>query len=125
MELNEKIQKAYKGVKNYPMLVKKLLAIKVKSYTVDVATGTILYRFSKGRQVMHAGTAERSIASTFHKEQTIQAVRDNQAGKTGYPEFMDGIAGAGVRFYEATLNGDDKRVTYIGAGGFYEEKIPV
>ncbi|MEI9811022.1 MAG: DUF1398 family protein [Bacteroidota bacterium] len=125
MELHERIQKAYKNVKSYPELVKKMLAVKIKSYTVDVATGTILYRFSKGRHVLHPGTAERNIAAAFNNDQTIKAIRDNQQGKTDYPAFMEDIAVAGIRFYEATLEGDNKRVTYIGSGGFYEESIPV
>jgi hypothetical protein len=37
---------------------------------------------------------------------------------------MNEIAEAGVRFYEATLSGQRKRVTYIGSGGSYEEMIP-
>ena len=37
---------------------------------------------------------------------------------------MNEIAEAGVLFYEATLNGQNKRVTYIGIGGSYEEQIP-
>jgi uncharacterized protein YbcV (DUF1398 family) len=125
MELNEKIQKAYKKASNYPDLVKRLIAIKIKSYTVDVSTGIVLYRFSKGNHVVKPGNAEREIVSLFNNEQTIQAVRDNQQGKTDYPTFMNDIARAGVRFYEATLDGDNKRVTYIGSDGFYEEKIPV
>jgi len=42
-----------------------------------------------------------------------------------YPEFMERIARSGVYFYEATLNGENKRVTYIGKGGAYEEHIPL
>lgn len=124
MELHEKIQKAYKKASNYPGLVKRLVAIKIKSYTVDVSTGTVLYRLNKGNHVLQLGNAERTFAALFNNEQTVQAVRDNQQGKTDYPAFMQDIARAGVRFYEATLDGDNKRVTYIGSGGFYEEKIP-
>ena len=66
----------------------------------------------------------RLIADTFNQEKTIQAIRNNQQGKTDYPTFMTQISEAGVRFYEATLTGANKRVTYIGSGGFYEETIP-
>lgn len=125
MDINEKIKKAYAGAKNYPDLVQRLIDIKVKSYTVDVYSGTILYRFGKGVHVIQTGSGSGEIASVFNNEQTIQAVKDTQAGKTAYPAFMDDIARAGVRFYEATLNGDNKRVTYMGAGGYYEEAIPV
>lgn len=92
----------------------------------DVSTSTILYRFDKGENMVHPGGVEpRAIAATFDEQQTVQAIRDNQQGKTDYPGFMNEIAVAGVRLYEATLTGSNKRVTYIGRGGSYEEAIPI
>jgi len=84
-----------------------------------------LYRFTAGENVLQQGNiSARRINENFNEQNTIAAVRNNQQGKTDYPGFMNEIADAGVRFYEATLCGDNKRVTYIGIGGFYEEKIP-
>jgi len=118
------IQQAYQQAKNYPDLVRKLIAIGIHSYTVDVTTGTILYRLSGGVNALHEGTsASREISSPLIRQAVIQAIRDNQQGKTDYPSFLDDIAKAGVRFYEATLEGQRKRVTYIGKGGSYEELI--
>lgn len=126
MQIHEKIQEAYKTASNYPDLVRKLFGAGVLSYTVNVPTSTILYRFDKGENIMHPGMSDtRVIAATFDEQQTIQAIRNNQQGRTDYPGFMNEIAAAGVQFYEATLNGPRKRVTYIGRGGFYEEAIPV
>ena len=121
----ELIKEAYKTSKSYPELVKKLTEKGIISYTVDVATGTILYRMDKGEHILHHGESLRSITESFNEEQTIRAIRDSQQGKIDYPAFMDAIAIAGVRFYEATLSGSKKRVTYIGTGGHYEELIPV
>lgn len=122
----ELIKEAYQTSKSYPELVKKLTEKGIISYTVDVATGTILYRLDKGEHILHHGTSPlRTITATFNEAQTIQAIRDSQQGKIDYPAFMDAIAVAGVRFYEATLSGSKKRVTYIGTGGHYEELIPV
>lgn len=121
----EIIKEAYKTSKSYPELAKKLTDKGIRSYTVDTATGTILYRMDNGEQVIHAGeTPIRNIAPQFNEQATIQAVRDSQQGKIDYPGFMNAIAIAGVRFYEATLTGSRKRVTYIGTGGHYEELIP-
>ncbi|MCO4294501.1 DUF1398 domain-containing protein [Solitalea sp. MAHUQ-68] len=126
MSVQNAITEAYQSAKNYPDLVLKLISAGVLSYTVDVATSSILYRFGDGVTLLHAGAIKpRTITETFNSELTIQAIRDNQQGKTTYPEFMQGIANAGVRFYEATLNGTNKRVDYIGFGGNYEEAIPV
>jgi len=125
MLLEEQIQEAYKIARGYPDLVLKLITLGVQSYTVDVATGTILYRFDGGRHILHLEESiARVVADDFSYGLTVQAVQDTQQGKTDYPAFMNDIAKAGVRFYEATFTGN-MRVTYIGAGGFYEEEIPV
>jgi len=117
------IQQAYHQAKSYPDLVRKLIAIGIHSYTVDVATGTILYRLSGGVNALHEASDKREISFSFIRQAVIQAIRDNQQGKTDYLSFLNDIAKAGVRFYEATLEGHRKRVTYIGAGGWYEELI--
>lgn len=126
METQQQIENVYKTSKNYPELVKGLIAIGTLSYTVEVSTGDILYRFAEGHNILHPGKiTPRTISETFSSEKTIEAVRASQQGKINYPQFMDAIAQAGVRFYESTLNGSKKRVTYIGFGGQYEELIPL
>lgn len=125
MNIQESLQTAYGAAKSYPELAAGLLALGIHSYTVDTATGIILYRLADGALVLHnTETAGRAIAPAFSETATIQAVRDNQQGKTDYPGFMDAIAAAGVHLYEATLAGNNKRVTYVGKGGSYEEPIP-
>lgn len=125
MDFNGKIKDCYKAATNYPDLAKRLNQIGVETYTVDVSRSAIIYRFSQGQHVLHPGnTASRQIAEAFDQQMTIQAIKNNQQGKTDYPTFMMQIAEAGVRFYEASLTGANKRVTYIGTGGFYEEAIP-
>lgn len=125
MNIQESLQAAYGVAKSYPELAALLLQMGIDSYTVDTASGIILYRLPGGEHVLHNGTGtNRSIAPVFSEQDTIQAVRDSQQGKIDYPGFMDAIARAGVHLYEATLAGNNKRVTYIGKGGYYEEKIP-
>lgn len=126
MNLSEKINTIYQTSKSYPETAMSLIALGIKSYTVDVASSTILYRFHEGEHVLHYGTGPiRTVNEMFSRERTIQAVKDTQQGRLTYPEFMDAIAKSGVRFYEATLEGKNKRVTYIGSNGLYEEAIPV
>jgi len=126
MELENKIQAAYKASKDYPELAKAFSEMGMRSYTVDVATGITLYRFDNGNNTLHSTYGPpRNIKMEFDKELTIKAVKDSQQGSISYPEFMDAIAKAGVRFYEATLQGENRRVTYIGSRGHYEESIPV
>lgn len=125
MTLSDQIQSAYKIATNYRDLVSKLISTGVQSYTVDVASGIVLYRFEGGVHELNLQkNIDRVVSDDFNYDLTVRAVKDTQQGKTNYPEFLNDIAKAGVRFYEATLNGN-LRVTYIGAGGFYEEAIPV
>lgn len=125
MNLREQIQEAYNTSTDYPALVFKLITLGVQSYTVDVPTGIILYRFEGGRHELHQQNGiVREVAENFNHDLVVQAVKDNQQAKTDYPGFMNDIAAAGVRFYEATFTGN-LRVTYIGIGGVYEEAVPV
>lgn len=124
MNIAEKIEESYKESKNYPELVGKLIGLGVLNYTVDVNTGLTLFRFADGVTFLNrAHISNRKVNENFSREATFMAVKNTQQGKTTYPEFMDEIAAAGVKFYEATLSGK-KRVTYIGAQGEYEEEIP-
>jgi uncharacterized protein YbcV (DUF1398 family) len=126
MEIEDKIQAAYKSAKNYPELVKMLISAGIQSYTVEVSTGIILYRLAAGESHLHQKSTEpKQIEKNFSEALTVKAIRDNQQGKSDYPTFMNDIAKAGVRFYEATLSGSRKRVVYIGIGGYYEELIPL
>lgn len=127
-QLVKEIKSIYQEAKNYPDLVKKLIDIGIQSYTVDVSSGIILYRLAEGVTCEHEPNHVielRKIEQQHDIDRTIQAIRNNQQGKTNYPTFMKEIAGAGVRFYEATLTGNNKRVTYIGVGSIYEEAIPI
>jgi len=127
MNLADQLHQLYSHVKNYPELVAGLIDLGILSYTVEVASGAILYRLADGETFLHPSELKepRNIAPNFSKEQTIKAVQDNQKGKSDYAGFMNDIAAAGTRFYEAVLNGINKRVIYIGSGGMYEERIPV
>lgn len=118
------LQQLGASAKSYPDLVKGMIGLGIESYTVDVATGTTLYRLAAGELALREGQALRDIAPAFNNDATIQAVKDSQAGKINYPQFMDAIAQSGVRFYESTLVGTP-RVTYIGTGGCYEEEISI
>ncbi len=125
MTIAEEIKAAYASARNYPELADKLSYAGIRSYTVEVSTGITLYRLDYGSVHLHTSTADpRILSRDFDETLTIQAIRDNQQGKIDYPGFMNALAAAGVRFYEATLTGNNKRVTYIGIGGFYEETIP-
>lgn len=125
MNVAATIQEAYATAQNYPDLAQKLAQAGVQSYTVDVSSSIILYQLAEGETELHSQSiSPRGIVEAFDQELTIKAIRDNQQGKTDYPQFMEDMATAGVRFYCAILTGVNKRVVYVGIGGLYEELIP-
>ena len=126
MDTMQRIRNAYKMARDYPSLMSMLIDIGVASYTVDVATSTVLYRMPEGENIIHVSdVVPREIARSFNKKQVTQAIKDKREDKIDYPVFMTELAKSGVRFYEATLIGVSKKVTYIGPDGHFEEKIPL
>jgi len=126
MTIDEKIHLAYRDSNNYLELVQMLIAAGVQSYTVDVATDIKLYRLVDHSTVLHSETkASRPIAETIDVARVQECIKASQSRQMSYADFMPAIADAGVRFYDAVLVGDHKRVNYIGNGGNYEEIIPI
>lgn len=112
--------------KGYHTLAKNLSALGIRSYTVDVASETVLCRLPDGDYFVHQGNNMlRHIGNYFNEVAMMKALRDTQQGKTDYLAFLDDIARAGIRMFETTLDGERKRVAYFGVGGYYEEEICV
>lgn len=62
--------------------------------------------------------------ASFNRDLVIKAIRDDQAGKTTFPEFLVGIWEAGIVKYDVDFN---KRIVIyygINSSDFYEEKYP-
>jgi uncharacterized protein YbcV (DUF1398 family) len=119
----EQIEAAYVSAKTYPALVLMLIELGIESYTVDVTTHTTVYRLIKGQLLIRYGNHTVTVGAPFSGEGVRQAIYVHTQGKTDYVGFMQGIARAGVHFYEASLAGDNKRVTYIGATDCHVEHI--
>ncbi len=125
MTLDE-INEAYVGASSYPEIVRNLIALGVESYTVDSATDITIFRFAGGKTLTRSSNSvSRTPAAEFDRSEVRNAIVANQTGGSDFQGFMDHIARAGVRFYEATLIGDNKRVEYFGVGDSHIEAIPV
>lgn len=119
------IQAVSQTATSYADLAKKLADIGIQSYTVDVSTDVICYRLAEGELLLkYSDHSPRAITSSFNKTKVIEAIEASVAKKITYPEFMQRIAQAGIYFYEATLIGTNKRVTYIGISESHIEQIP-
>ncbi|MCC6187024.1 MAG: DUF1398 family protein [Chitinophagaceae bacterium] len=125
MNTSEQIHEAYRNSRNYPELVQMLIDAGVQSYTVDVSSDIKLYRLADHSTILHNDkSATRLVAQQFDASKVADCIVATQAMQMTYEQFMPAIAAAGVRFYDAVLVGDNKRVNYIGIGGNVEEKMP-
>jgi len=122
----DQINEASSGATSYPDIVRNLIARGVESYSVDAATDVTVFRLAGGETLVRfTGTEVRTPSATFDADDVKNAIAINQQGQSDYQQFMDHIARAGVRFYEATLNGENKRVEYFGLGASHIEAIPL
>jgi len=122
----DEINNAYVGATSYPEIVRNLIALGVESYTVDAATDVTVFRIANGVTVTRYSNDEfRVPARDFDGSEVKNAIVANQKGESDYHGFMDHIARAGVRLYEATLIGGNKRVEYFGIGDSHVEAISI
>ena len=125
MTINQ-INSAYVGAASYPEIVRRLIELGVESYTVDAVTDVTVFRLAGGNTVVRYSNEEFRIpAKAFDAAGVKNAIVANQKGESDYNGFMDHIARAGVRLYEATLIGDNKRVEYLGISESHVEAIPL
>ncbi|MBX3022943.1 MAG: DUF1398 family protein [Bdellovibrionales bacterium] len=109
-------QASLTGSKKFPEVVGSLLAAGVESYHVDLTRCENRYYLPSGESHAVAnGLPAIKVANAFSAAQVESAVRESQAGKITYPQFMQKIATAGVVYYITYLAG--KRVVYMGRNG--------
>ena len=92
----------------------------MESYEVDVATHGIVYRAKGGLVVEGSATQtptphSQSVSQKFNVDKLRYSIRNNQAQKTTYPEFLEGIASAGVLTYRVDMS--KNAVIYRGPQG--------
>jgi uncharacterized protein YbcV (DUF1398 family) len=113
------------GAPDYPALAAALKRLGLHSYTVDVASHATLFRSMDGEIVQRPGQAPQPVAAAFRPEALAAALGRVQRKETDYAGFMNEIAAAGVRRYEAVLAGPRPRCIYFGADACVEEPIPL
>ena len=109
----------------FPEVVKRLAAIGVERYLVDLVC---LEKTSYGR----SGQTHRealplaspgTIGATFSEAGVQQALAAIRRKETDYPRFLRDIMAAGVASYAVFIAG--KRAMYLGnQGDFYVERFP-
>jgi uncharacterized protein YbcV (DUF1398 family) len=108
----------------FPEVVRILSAEGVESYRADlVRLEETFYMPDGGTFVEKMAFPAKTIASDFRAAQVVAAIRDSQAGKCKYTEFLSRIMDAGTTSYVVYLSG--KRAIYFGRKGeFHVEEFP-
>ena len=107
---------ADEGKMTFPESVARLLKAGFESYYTDLLSLKKIY-FSKNNTYIHDFKlfTKKEVADHFDRTSVIQAIREIQADKIQYQEFLRKIMDAGVIFYIVFMTG--KKVIYFGRRG--------
>ncbi len=108
----------------FPEVVGTMIAEGVESYRADlVRMEEIFYAPDGETHVEKIDFPAKPIGEEFVVAGLIAAIRDSQAGRCRYPEFLTRAMAAGTTSYVVFLNG--KKVIYFGRKGeFHIEEFP-
>jgi uncharacterized protein YbcV (DUF1398 family) len=110
---------------SFPVVVGRLAAAGVTSYTADLVTLRKTY-YNAGRQSHDEAmplTDAPDIAPAFDGDRVAATVKVIQRQEIGYAEFLRRIMGAGCSHYEVFFEG--RKAMYFGRDGeFYTEPFP-
>lgn len=109
----------------FPYLAETLRAAGVKINEWALPSCQSLYITDHGPVVMQGLPLVTDIAEVpaFDKSAVIQALRDDQMGKTTFPQFLAAIWHAGITRYVVDFT--ERKVTYFGCNGeSYVEAYP-
>lgn len=122
------MQKAMAGrpdIGGFPYLAETLRAAGVKINEWTLPSCQSLYITDYGPVVMQGQPLVTDIREvpTFNKSAVIHALRDDQTGKTTFPQFLAAIWHAGTTRYIVDFT--TRQVTYFGCNGeSYVEAYP-
>ncbi|RSS83610.1 DUF1398 family protein [Streptomyces sp. WAC06614] len=112
-------------VGGFPYLAEALRQAGVRTYRCTVPAGASLYVTDAGPVATQtAPIVDGAVdVAPWDEAALVAAIRADQAGRTGYPEFVSACWNAGVLHYEVDLAA--RTCTYYGAlGDSYTESYP-
>ena len=112
------------GTTAFPEVVRRLTEEGVESYHADLVRLEETFYMPDGTTyVEKLEFPKMAIGDEFSAGAVVAAIRDSQAGKCKYPEFLNRVMNAGTTGYVTYLRG--KRVIYFGRKGeFHVEEFP-
>lgn len=112
-------------VGGFPYLAETLRAAGVKTNEWALPSCQSVYLTDRGSVVMQGQPLVSGFTDipAFDKDALIDALREDQAGRTTFPEFLNAIWQAGVTRYSVDFNA--RQVAYFGCHGEnYVEDYP-
>lgn len=122
--LNKTLADTLAGKLPFPEVIRILGEAGVKAYRVDLRGRKVTYDMAGGEvHSMAMDFKSRPIGDAFSGEQVVAAIRESQAGKLAYPDFIARVMDAGTSGYMVDFEG--RSATYFGlAGGQHVENFP-
>lgn len=115
------------AVGGFPYLAETLRMAGVKINEWALPSCQSLYLTDSGPVVMQGLPLIEGMADipVFDKQALIHALREDQAGRTSFPEFLNAIWQAGITRYRVDFNA--RQVAYFGCHGesYVEDYPPV
>lgn len=107
---------SYQGKITFPEVVMMLLNAGYDAYYADLVSSTnTFYTQNTAHTINPPDHPSYPLAETFNAPKVVSAIREIQAQKIGYPQFLKEIQAAGVFAYMIFLKG--KKAIYFGKNG--------
>ena len=121
---NQTTQGSIKGTMRFPMVVQLLIENGVEAYHVDLVRNEKIFYMPNGDSHTEKFDAPKfEVAQNFSNEKIKSTIKESQATKISYIEFLQSITKAGCNYYIVYLNG--KKAIYFGRNGdFHIENFP-
>lgn len=118
------LQGSAEGRLTFPEVIGMLAGAGVESYSVDFVGRTDTFYMPDGRTHVEPVTLPAAaVAGEFAGSAVKAAIRDAQADRIRYPEFVNRVRDAGVAGYRVFLTG--RKVIYFGRKGeLHIEEFP-
>jgi len=116
---------SFDGSMIFPQIVGMLDSDGVEWYSANLLIGVTTGYAEDGShlQAKWPGIRLPAIGREFKGQEVEAAIRDSQAGRIHYPEFLERIAAAGVTYYTVHIKG--RKAIYFGRhGNFHIEPFP-
>lgn len=122
--VHEVMSESQAGRLTFPEVVGRLLELGVESYFVDFAARRETVYMQDGiLEMEELAVAVDPVNESYSEEKIVAAIREAQADRVRYPEFVRLATAAGVVGYWAFLTG--RKVVYFGRKGeMHTEMFP-